>query len=81
MIRRLVRAMGFTALGGLAVWGVVAVVAWRVDDATLDLPAVLLLFGQLVIVPLGAMAGLHGTVAAIGVVLCGLLGWRMAQDR
>lgn len=73
--------MGFTALGGLAVWGVVAVVAWRVDDATLDLPAVLLLFGQLVIVPLGAMAGLHGTVAAIGVVLCGLLGWRMAQDR
>ena len=45
--------MGLTALGGLAVWVVVAVVAWRVDDATLDLPAVLLLFGQLVIVPLG----------------------------
>jgi hypothetical protein len=45
--------MGLTTLGGLAVWVVVAVVAWRVDDATLDLPAVLLLFGQLVIVPLG----------------------------
>ena len=45
--------MGLTALGGLAVWLVVAIVAWRVDDATLDLPAVLLLFGQLVIVPLG----------------------------
>jgi hypothetical protein len=53
MIRRLVRATGLTALGGFAVWVVVAVVAWRVDDATLDLPAVLLLFGQLVIVPLG----------------------------
>jgi hypothetical protein len=53
MIRRLVRALGLTSLGGLAVWVVVAVVAWRVDDATLDLPAVLLLFGQLVIVPLG----------------------------
>lgn len=45
--------MGLTALGGLVVWVVVAVVAWRVDDATLDLPAVLLLFGQLVVVPLG----------------------------
>lgn len=53
MIRRLVRAMGLTALGGLAAWAVVALVAWRVDDARLDLPAVLLLFGQLVIVPLG----------------------------
>jgi hypothetical protein len=53
MIRRLVRALGLTALGGLVVWVVVAIVAWRVDDATLDLPAVLLLFGQLVIVPLG----------------------------
>lgn len=45
--------MGLTALGGLAVWTIVAVVAVRVDDARLDLPAVLLLFGQLVIVPLG----------------------------
>ena len=35
------------------VWAIVAAVAWRVDDATLDMPAVLLLFGQLVIVPLG----------------------------
>jgi len=39
MIRRLVRAMGLTSLGGLVVWAVVAVVAWRVDDATLDPPA------------------------------------------
>lgn len=45
--------MGLTALGGLVVWTIVAVVAWRVDDARLGLPAVLLLFGQLVIVPLG----------------------------
>jgi hypothetical protein len=53
MIRRLVPAMGMTALGGLVVWAVVAAVAWRVDDARLDLPTVLLLFGQLVIVPVG----------------------------
>ena len=53
MIRRLVRAIGLTALGGLVVWTIVAVVAWRVDDARLDLPAVLLLFGQLVVVHLG----------------------------
>ena len=53
MIRRLVHATGLTALGGLVVWALVAAVASRVDDARLDLPAVLLLFGQLVIVPLG----------------------------
>lgn len=53
MIRRLVHATGLTALGGLVVWALVAAVAWGVDDARLDLPAVLLLFGQLVIVPLG----------------------------
>jgi len=50
--------MGLTAAGGLVVWVLVAIVARRVDDATLDLPAVLLLFGQLVIVPLGV--GLMG---------------------
>ena len=51
--------MGLTAAGGLVVWILVAVVAWRVDDARLDLPAVLLLFGQLVVVPLGV--GLTGS--------------------
>ena len=45
--------MGLTALGGLLVWILVAVVAFSVDDARLDLPAVLLLFGQLVVVPIG----------------------------
>jgi hypothetical protein len=28
---------------------------------------------------LGTMARLHGTFAAIGVVFCGLLGWRLAD--
>ena len=50
--------MGLTAIGGLVVWLLVAAVAFRVDDARLDLPAVLLLFGQLVVVPIGA--GLMG---------------------
>jgi hypothetical protein len=53
MFRRVLGAAGLTAVGGLVVWAIAAIVAWRVDDATLDLPAVLLLFGQLVIVPLG----------------------------
>jgi len=127
--------MGMTAAGRLVVWILVAAVAWRVDDGKLDLPAVLLLFGQVVIVPLGVglmggggppmanamhrggraglrlgsvaalaallvprgeraaalgeamgspviplvvMATLHGVFAAIGVVFCGLLGWRLA---
>ena len=60
--------MGLTALGGLVVWTMVAVVAWRVDDARLDLPAVLLLFGQLVIVPLG-MGLLDGGDPPIAVAL------------
>ena len=53
MIRRLVGAMGLTAIGGLVVWILVAAVAFLVDDSRLDLPAVLLLFGQLVVVPIG----------------------------
>lgn len=68
MIRHLVRATGLTTLGGLAVWAVVAAVAWRVDDARLDLPAVLLLFGQLVIVPLG-MGLLDGGGPSLAVAL------------
>lgn len=51
-IRRLARAIGLPALGGLVVWAIVAVVAWRVDDPSLDLVAVLLLFAQLVVVPM-----------------------------
>jgi hypothetical protein len=54
-VRRLVRAFGLQALAGLAVWLVVAVVAANVDTASLDLLAVLLLLGQLVIVPLGLL--------------------------
>src|ERR687895_99258 len=59
MIRRLVGAMGLTAIGGLLVRVLVSAVAWSVDDARLDLPVVLLLFGQLVVVPIGVglMAG------------------------
>ena len=53
--RRLIRALGLQALAGLAAWTIVAVVAANVDTAELDLVAVLLLFGQLVVVPLGLL--------------------------
>jgi YndJ-like protein len=67
-LRSLLRATGLQALAGLAVWALVAVVAANVDSAALDLVAVLLLFGQLVIVPLGllllppARGGLEGAL-------------------
>jgi hypothetical protein len=54
-VRRVVRAIGLPALGGLAVWLVVAAVAANVDTAALDLVSVLLLFAQLVIVPVGML--------------------------
>src|SRR5688572_10489132 len=54
-VRRLVRAIGLQALAGLAVWLVVVVVAVNVDAASLDLLAVLLLLGQLVVVPMGLL--------------------------
>lgn len=54
-LRSLLLALGFQALAGLAVWLVVAVVAASVDSASLDLVAVLLLLGQLVVVPLGLL--------------------------
>ena len=52
-VRRLVLALGLQTLAGLALWVIVAVVAANIDSAELDLVAVLLLFGQLVVVPLG----------------------------
>lgn len=54
-VRRLVLALGLQALGGLVVWLVVAVAALYVDTAALDLVTVLLLFGQLVVAPLGLL--------------------------
>lgn len=54
-LRLLVRAIGLQALAGLALWALVAVVAANVDSAALDLMAVLLLLGQLVVVPLGLL--------------------------
>ena len=54
-MRRLVLALGLQALAGLVVWLVVAVVALSIDTAALDLVTVLLLFGQLVVVPLGLL--------------------------
>jgi hypothetical protein len=68
-VRRLVVALGLQALAGLAVWTIVAVVAANVDTAELDLVAVLLLFGQLVVVPLGLLlmpsAGRGGRLADV----------------
>jgi hypothetical protein len=54
-LRRLARAIGPQALAGLVVWAAVVVVAANVDDGALDLLAVLLLLGQLVVVPLGLL--------------------------
>lgn len=54
-VRRLVLALGLQALAGLVVWLVVAVAALYVDTAALDLLTVLLLFGQLVVAPLGLL--------------------------
>jgi hypothetical protein len=54
-LRSMFRALGLQALGGLAVWLLVAVVAANLDTSSLDLVAVLLLLGQLVVVPLGLL--------------------------
>lgn len=54
-MRRLVLALGLQALAGLVVWLVIAVVALSIDTAALDLVTVLLLFGQLVVAPLGLL--------------------------
>lgn len=54
-VRRLVLALGLQALAGFVVWLVVAVAALYVDTAALDLVTVLLLFGQLVVAPLGLL--------------------------
>ena len=52
-LRHVVRAIGLTALGGLLAWMAMAVVAWRTDAEALDLVTILLLFAQLVAVPMG----------------------------
>ena len=63
-VRRLVRAIGLQALGGLVVWLIVAAAAWNVDTAALDIVTVLLLFAQLVVVPLGLLLVDDGTIVA-----------------
>jgi hypothetical protein len=67
-LRGLVRALGLQVLGGLAVWGIVAAAAIAVDDARLDLVTVLLLFGQLVVVPLGLLFVADPVVSAARVL-------------
>jgi len=54
-LRRLVLALGLQSTAGLGLWVIVAVVAANVDSSSLDLAAVVLLFGQLVVVPLGLL--------------------------
>lgn len=54
-LRALLQALGLQALGGLAAWLLVAVVAVSVDSPSLDLVTVMLLLGQLVVVPLGLL--------------------------
>jgi YndJ-like protein len=64
-LRSVVHALGLQTLGGLVVWVLVATVAANVDSASLDLVTVLLLLGQLVVVPLGLLLvpGPRGTAA------------------
>lgn len=52
-LRDVVRAVGLTGILGLAAWLGIALVAWRTDAEALDLVTVLLLFAQLVAVPMG----------------------------
>jgi hypothetical protein len=54
-VRTTLRALGLQSIGGLVVWTMVASVAVAVDSAALDIVTVLLLFAQLVIVPLGLL--------------------------
>ena len=65
-LRRIVRAIGLQALAGLAVWVLVAAVATNVDGAALDLLTVLLLFGQLVVVPVGLLLLAPARGGAVG---------------
>jgi YndJ-like protein len=67
----MVGAIGLQALAGLAVWLVVAVVAANVDAASLDLLAVLLLLGQLFIVPLGLLLVSGGRTPGARALLSG----------
>lgn len=78
MLRSLVRALGMSTLAGLALWLVVAAVAMAVDEPALDLVAVLLLFGQLVVVPLGLrLLRLDGGRLATALVRGAWFGWRL----
>lgn len=54
-IRHFVLALGLQTIGGLVVWMIIAAAAVQLDTATLDIVTVLLLFGQLVVVPLGLL--------------------------
>jgi hypothetical protein len=77
-LRRVVRAIGLQALGGLVVWLLVAVAAANVDTAALDLVTVLLLFGQIVVVPLGLLLLPFGRSSpADALLLAGRFGFRL----
>ena len=65
-LRRFVRAIGLQPLAGLAAWVIVAAVAANVDGGSLDLMTVLLLLGQLVIVPLGLLLFAPARGGAVG---------------
>lgn len=76
-IRHLVLALGLQTIGGLVVWMIVAAVAVAVDTATLDIVTVLLLFGQLVIVPLGLLLLTGGTALERSLVRGGRFMFRL----
>jgi YndJ-like protein len=54
-VRKVARALGLQALAGLVLWVVVAIAGVAAPDLGLDLIPLLLLFAQLVVVPLGLL--------------------------
>lgn len=76
-IRHFVRALGLQTIGGLVVWTVIAAVAVAIDSATLDIVTVLLLFGQLVVVPMGLLLLTGGSELERSLMRGGRFGFRL----
>src|SRR5918996_96126 len=76
--RRLVRAVGLEGLGGLVLWAIVALAAVATAAPALGLIAVLLLFGQLVVVPIGLSMFRPGGALEANLLLLGHLLFRFA---
>ena len=77
--QRAVAAIGLQTLAGLVVWAIVAAVGLAFAEPALGLTSLLLLFGQLVVVPLGlGLLRLDGGPASLALVRGARFGWRLA---